>query len=412
MGVTSTFLTPTIIAKEALMMLENNMVAGMNVYREYKNEFVKIGNTVTIRAPVKFTATKARTRTSTTITENSVTLTCSTQVHVSWDFTTADLKMTIDDYSNRYITPATNTLANYIDADVCGQWKYFYNEVYESTGFVTPSSFMVLGKAGQRLDEEAAPQGDRVILLNPAANWSMANALTSLYVQSMAEAALKKGYLGTIAGFDIFMDQNIANQVVGAFSTATTGIVITGTGTQQGTTLTLGSFQITGSQILKVGDVFTIASVYAVNPVSGASTGVLRQFVVTADASCAVAATTSGANVTVYISPEIIDTGPYKTVDSTPALGAVVTVVGTAGMTIPQNLAIHKNAIALVVVPLDVPSGCWGARATNKQTGLSIRVIKDYDISSDTEICRMDVLYGIKTINPALGCRIAGKAQT
>ena len=411
MAVSTTFLTPTVIAKEALMMLENNMVAGMNVYREYKNEFVKIGNTVTIRAPVKFQVTKARTRTATTITENSITLSCSTQAHVSWDFATADLKMTIDDYSNRYIKPASNVIANTIDSDITALWKNVYNEVYESTGFIDPATFMVLGKAAQRLDEEAAPQDDRVVLLNPAANWSLANALSSLYVQGANEQALRKGYLGKIANFDIFMDQNIASQTVGAFSTATTGIIVTGTGTQQGTYLSLGCFQITGSQILKAGDVFTIANVYAVNPVSGNSTGVLRQFVVTADASCAAAATTSGQNVTVYVSPEIIDTGAYKTVNQAPAAGAVVTVIGTAGITTPQNLAFHKNAFALVVVPLDVPAGVWGARATNKQTGLSIRVIKQYAVDSDTEVCRLDVLYGVKCIQPNLACRIAGKSS-
>lgn len=392
------------------MMLENNMVMGMRVHREYKKEFTKIGNTVTIRKPVKFTATKARTRTESGITEASTTLTVSTQAHVSWDFTTVDLTQTIEDYSERYIKPAANVLANTIDADLCGLYDDVHNCVYESTGLITPESFIVLGKAAQRLDEEAAPQDSRCLVLNPAANWSMANALRTVYVTSIAEKALRKGYLATIAGFDIYMDQNIKAHTVGVRNTATGTIYVTGTGTQQGTSVTLAGFIAVSTVALKVGDVFTIANVYAVNPVSGLSTGELRQFVVTADASCAVTETTSGGNVTAYISPEIIDTGAYKTVNQAPAAGAAVTIIGTSNTSRPENLAFHKNAFALVVVPLEVPHGVWGARATNKQTGLSIRVLKDYDIDSDEEVCRMDILYGIKTLYPELACRIAGKS--
>jgi hypothetical protein len=410
MGNSNTFLTPTIIAKEALMMLENEMVMGSKVHRDYKNEFKKIGETLTIRAPNKYTVTKARTRTESTNTEKSITMTVSTQAHVSWDFTTIDLTMTIDEYSDRYIKPAANALANQVDADLCALYKYVYNDVYESTGFITPESFLVLGKAGQKLDEEAAPKDNRVLVLNPAANWSLANALRTVYVQDIAKPALTKGYMATIAGFDIYMDQNITTHQTGLYNATTGTVIVTGTGTQQGTSIVLGQFTIVSTSVLKIGDVFTIANVYAVNPVSGLSTGSLRQFVVTANASCIATETTSANNVTVYISPEIIDTGAYKTVNQAPAAGAKVTIVGSASATIPKNLAFQKNAFALVVVPLEMPQGVWGARATNKKTGLSIRVLKDYDVDTDEEICRMDILYGVKCLRPELACRISGAA--
>lgn len=408
---TITLLEPTVIAMEALMMFENNMVMGAHIHRKYKKEFKKVGDTITIRKPVKFTVTKARTRTESGVTEPSVTLQVATQAHVSWDFTSVDLTMTIEEYSERYIKPAANVLANTVDADLTALYDDVYNEVHESSGFVTPASFIVLGKAGQRLDEEAVPQDGRVLVLNPAGNWSLANALRTVYVKEVAKPILQRGYLATIANFEIFMDQNIKAHTVGDFASSGCSVVVGSVGaTINGTSLALGQFTVVDTEVLKVGDVFTIAAVYAVNPVSGLSTGELRQFVVTADASCAGTETTTGRDVTVYISPEIIDTGAYKTVNQDPVNGAAVTIVGSAGMSIPQNLAFHKNAFALVTVPLEMPHGVWGARASNKKTGLSIRVLKAYDVDDDEEICRMDILYGVKTLYPELACRLSGKA--
>ena len=171
--VTSTLLTPTIIAREALRLLKNNLVMGNLVYRDYEAEFPgapKKGGTVTIRKPNKFKATKARTRATSTVVEDSLTLTVATQAHVSWGFIMSDLTLSIEEYSERYLRPAAATLANTIDADVCALYDDIYNTVWESTGFVNPSTFMVLGKAMQRLDEEACPPEDRVVVFNPAAH--------------------------------------------------------------------------------------------------------------------------------------------------------------------------------------------------------------------------------------------------
>jgi hypothetical protein len=102
----------------------------------------------------------------------------------------------------------------------------------------------------------------------------------------------------------------------------------------------------------------------------------------------------------------MIDTGPYATVDTLPAGAAAVTIVGTQGQQYPQNLAFHKNAFALVTVPLEMPEGIWGARET--YNGLSIRLVKQYDIDTDDEVCRLDLLYGVKTLYPEMACRIWG----
>ena len=388
------------------MRLKNNLVMGNRVHRSYEKEFKKIGASVTIRKPVKFTVTTGRTRSTSTITENSITLTVSTQKHVSWAFNSADLALTIDQYNERYVDSATNGLANSIDADLCDLYKDVYNEVYESTGFVTPETYMVLGKAAQRMDEEGCPTEGRCVVFNPAANWSMSNAMKNMFVTRVSEKALVKGYLATIANMDIYMDQNIKAHTNGNFhDTGSTAALLVGTtGGHTGTSIELIHFRKVSTLALKDGDVYNIAGVFAVNPVSGESTGSLRQFVVTADASCA--ATATSAIVTAYVSPEMISTGPYKTVDTLPAAGAAVTIVGTQGEPYPINLAFHRNAFALVMVPLPKPMGVWGATVSDE--GYSIRIVKDYDIDLDDEVCRLDVLYGTKTLYPELACRIRG----
>lgn len=408
-------LSPTEIAREALRLLKNNLVMGSNVYRAYEAEFPgepKKGGTVTIRKPVKFTVTKARTRTSSVITENSITMTVSTQAHISWAFESAQLALTIEQYSERYLRPACASLANQIDADLLALYSDVWNSVWESTGHVTPNTFMVLGKANQRLDEEAAPPEERVVVFNPAAHWSMANALTALYQQEPGTKALRKGYLGTIAGCQIFMDQNVKVHTTGQYGTTAgsdgTGLeVATGAPTATFTSaIALCDFNVVTTAALKVGDVFTLAGIYAVNPMSGESTGALRNFVVTAEVPVASAGSATEHAYTVSIQPSLTDSGPYKTIDTYPAGGVAVDVYGNTAKSYPQNLCFHKNAFALVMVPLPVPGNVWGSSMS--EDGFSIRIVKDYGIDADTETCRLDVLYGVKTIYPELAVRIWG----
>ncbi len=415
---TSTLLSPTMIVREALRLLKNNLVMGNLVYRAYETEFPgfpKKGGTVQIRKPVKFKTTKARTRATSTVSEDKVTLTVATQANISWAFIMSDLTLSIEEYSERYIRPAAAALANTVDSDLCALYDDLWNSVQESTGVITPSTFMVFGKAMQRLDEEAAPPEDRVVVFNPAAHWSMANALSALYVPAVAEKAIRKGFIGEIAGCQVYMDQNIKTHTTGAWHTGVSGA--DGTGILVGTTgvPTAGSLvatmipmiqvDITSIAAFKTGDVFTIANVYAVNPMSGESTGALRQFVVTASAyaSC----NTLTGYMDVYVQPDLIETGAYKTIDTMPLAGAVVNPMGGMMSKIPQNLAFHRNCFALVMVPLEKPDGQWGSSIT--EDGYSIRIVKDYNIDEDLEVIRLDILYGMKTIYPELGVRIYGQ---
>jgi hypothetical protein len=275
---------------------------------------------------------------------------------------------------------------------------------------------MVLGKAMQRLDEEAAPPEDRVVVFNPAGHWAMANALTNLYMPGPGEKALRKGYLGTLANADVYMDQNIKVHTTGGFHTTasncTSGVIETSTGdgsiVTTGSAFTIVDMKIATTAALVAGDILSIDGVYAVNPMSGESTGTLRQFVVNASASNCSVSTASGCIVS--ITPEMIHTGAYKTIDTLAQKGAKVNFLGRPRTQYPQNLAFHKNAFALVMVPIEKPADEWGATVT--EDGFSIRIVKQYSIDNDEEACRLDILYGVKTIYPELADRIWGFGNT
>lgn len=407
-------ITPTIIAKEALMQLENSLVAGNNVHREYKKEFVKKGATVNIRKPVKFYTADGATRVNQDVEEANSSITVDQRKHVSWGFSTQDLTLTIEEYSDRYIKPAMITLANTVDKSVLGLYTDVWNHV--GTPGTTPANFAALALGSQRLDEMAVNDDMRKAILNPAAAWAIAGSQTALYMQDKAKTAYEKAKLTEIAGLDTFKTQNVSSHTVGVatgtplvngVSQETTYALSKSTNSQ---TLNTDGWTNSTTGILKAGDVFTIAGVYAVNPVPGeGATGktvmpYLQEFTVLADANSG--ATTGPAALT--ISPAIIVSGPYQTVDAGPADGAAIVVkTGTGGTAYPQNLAYHKNAFALVTCPLEMPDGA-AFKARESQNGLSVRVVKDYDIDADEDIIRLDILYGVKSIYPDLACRITG----
>jgi hypothetical protein len=398
MTASNTLLTPTIIAKESLMQLTNSMAMGRHVHTAYKNEFVKVGTTINIRKPNKFRATKSATISRTNITEPSTSITMSTQAHVAWAFSSVDLTTTIEDYSKRYIAPAVAALANQVDADLCGLYVNIYNS--SGTPATTPATFKVLGDSQQILDDEAVPSEGRVAVVNPAANWALADGLKGTFAAQVAKDIITKGFLGQVANLSIYSDQNIVRHTNGAFTTSATPLM-NGTTTSGATSVVTNGWNGSSSTVL-AGDVFTIAGVYAVNPMSGASTGVLRKFVATANA------TSSAGAMTISVSPSIISSGAYQTVDAVPLTTAALTFIGTESTAYPQNLVFHPNAFALVTVPLEMPAGVWGARETDPEVGLSLRAVKQYDIDADEEIIRIDILYGVKTLYPELAVRMWG----
>ena len=411
----NTIITPSIIAKEALMQLENNLVMGNRVHREYKKEFTGgVGDTVSIRKPVKFYTADGATRVNQDVEEKATTISVDQRKLVSWKFSTQDLTLSVEEYSERYIKPAMITLANTVDRSLFGLYTKVWNSV--GTPGTTPANFAAIAAAAQRLDEMAVGTDNRSMMMNPAAGYAIAgNQLTLDAIGAMGRSAYEEAAIGQIAKFATYSTQNIANHSVGAHggtplvNGANQNVTYANaTGANSQTLITDGWTNST-TGVVKAGDVITIAGVYAVNPVPGEGTTgktvmpYLQQFTVLADANSG--ASTGPATLT--ISPAIITSGPYQTVSVAPADNAAITVLGTASTAYPQNLGFHKNAFALVTVPLEMPDGA-AFKARESHNGLSVRVVKDYDIDNDEDIIRIDILYGRAAIYPDLACRLWG----
>jgi hypothetical protein len=409
----NTLITPSMIAKEALMQLENNLVFANQVHREYVKEFTGgQGSTVSIRRPVKFNTSNGATMVTQDVDEKSTNITVDQRKHVGWEFSTQDLTLSIEEYSERYIKPAAITLAQTVDRSIASLYTSVWNSV--GTPGTTPANFAAIAAAAQRLDEMAVQADQRTMVANPAAAYAVAGNQTTLQaVGDVRRSAYEDAMVGRVAKFDMFSSQNIVNHQVGPLG----GTPLVNGGTQAVTyaaavgntwsqTLVTDGWTAAAALRVRAGDVFTIAGVFAVNPVPGEGSKqampYLQEFTVLNNGS-----SDASGNLTLTISPPIITSGPHQTVSAAPADNVAITFRGTANTFFPMNMGFHKNAFALVTVPLEMPDGAsFKARETYK--GLSMRVIKDYDITNDVEKIRLDVLYGVKAIYPDLACRLWG----
>jgi hypothetical protein len=333
--------------------------------------------------------------------EQSTTLTVSTQKHIGVNFTTAELTLSLDDFAERVLKPRISQLASSIDADVANAYKAIFNTV--GTPGVSPATALVLLQAQQKLNESAAGMAPRYATVNPAANAGLVNGLSGFFNPTdTISKQFKNGMMGTgVLGFDeINMSQSIKVHTTG--SRSGTPLVNGAVSTQGQSTISIDALG-GASDTVTVGDVFTIANVFAVNPQTRESTGSLQQFVVTAAQTAS-----SNALANMAISPPIYtSTSALATVNSFPADNAAVTFVGAASTGFPQNMIYHKDAITFATADLVMPQGVDMAARAN-HNGISMRVVRAYDINNDRMPCRIDVLYGFSTIRPQMACRLWG----
>lgn len=409
-------LNPSIIAKAAVRILDNELVMANRVYRGYEAEFdksvngYKVGQTISIRKPAQFTVRTGAVASAQDVVEGTETFTVNSQAGVDFKFTSQELTMNIGDLAERVIRPALIPLANQVDSDLAALYKDVYNWV--GTPGTALGSFAGFSKAPERLDLMSVPTDDRSAVIGPTDFWSIAGAQTALYMQQMATKAYRKGQIGEIADVDTYKTQNVATHTVGPLggtplvngaSQSVTYTTVKGTEAVPGTqTLVTDGWTAAAAARVKKGDIFTIANVYAVNHVTKVKQNFLKQFTVVSDGS-----SDASGNLTLTISPAIITTGAWQNVDSVPADNAALTFLGTASTGYPQNMVFHRNAFGLVVVPMEKPPGAVSvARETYK--GLSVRVIPYYDGTNDISNWRLDILYGVKTLDARLATRLSG----
>jgi hypothetical protein len=391
------------ITRKALEILENNLVITRTVNRQYDDSFAvegaKIGSTLRIRLPDRALVTDGAALQVQDDNEQFTTLTVSSQKHIGVNFTSAELTMQLDDFAERVLKPRISQLASSIDADVANAYKSVFQSV--GTPGTTPATSLVLLQAQQKLNESAAVMSPRYATVNPAANAGLVEGLKGLFnpVNTISRQ-FKNGLMGEgVLGLEeINMSQSIKQHTTGSRTGAHT--VTTTVSTQGQATINITG---TGTQTIAAGDVFTIANVYAVNPQTRESTGSLQQFVVTEAATAA-----GGAYTAVKIAPAIYtSSNALATVDSFPQASATVTFLGSASTQYPQNLVYHKDAISFATADLLLPQGVDMA-SRQVHNGISMRVVRQYDINNDRLPCRIDVLYGFSTIRPPMAVRMWG----
>ena len=400
----NSILTIDMITRKCLEILENNLVITRNVNRQYDDSFAvqgaKIGSTLRIRLPDRALVTDGAALSAQDDNEQFTTLTVDSQKHIGVQFTSAELTMQLDDFAERVLKPRISQLASSIDADVANSYLNIANSV--GTPGTTPGTSLVLLQAQQKLNENAAVMSPRYATVNPAANAGLVEGLKGLFNPTdTISRQFKNGMMGMgVLGYEeINMSQSIKQFTVGTRD-ATGGTTSAAVTVEGATTIAITGAGAAGT--VKAGDVFTIAGVFSVNPQTRESTGSLFQFVAVAN----VTLDGSGAgNVTV--APMYSASQALATMDSLPGSGAAVVFIGASGVQYPQNLVYHKDAITFATADLLMPQGVDMA-SRQVHNGISMRIVRQYDINNDRMPCRIDVLYGFGVIRPEMAVRMWG----
>ena len=390
----NTILTPTAVTREALRVLHQKLNFVGSIKRDYDASFAKegakIGDSLKIRLPNQYTVRTGATLSAQDTTETSTTLQVATQKGVDLNFTSVDLTLSLDDFSGRILDPAMSVLAANIEADALSMALDVYQVVNNVGSAITLNKALTARKV---LVDALAPGDARTLLLNTQDNLDLVDALKGLFQDSNEIAKqYREGKVGRTAGFgDIYENTLLASQATGTAASATTYTV--NGATQVGAAITIQ----TGATTFKKGDVVTFAGCNRCHPESKADTGVLQQFVVTADYA--------GGGGNLAISPAIVTSGGRQNVTASPTNGGAVVKVGGASAVYKPSLAYHKDAFAFATADLVMPGGVDFA-AREVMDGVSMRIVRQYDINNDKFPARLDVLFGFKTIRPELACRI------
>jgi hypothetical protein len=406
-------LTISKITNEALMVLENELTFTSEVDRNYDDQFAvvgaKIGNTVNVRRPGRFIGTTGPALNVEDFNETSVPVVLSTQFHVDTQFTTQDLALSLDMFSDRVLKPAIAAIANKIDRDGMSMATLQTANIVGTAG-TPPTGLITYLTAGAYLDSEGAPRdGRRSCIVEPFTSATIVDSLKGLFVPNdRIGSQYEKGLMGRdSAGMNWKMDQNVVSQTFGSFAGTAVENTTTGTGflTSGWASSSTISLTATGTVSLNAGDVFQIAGVFAVNPQNRQAYGTnkLRNFVV----KQAVSAT--DGTMSVVVSPAVITAGQFQNVSiPTTSSTAAITFFNKTGTVSPQNIIMHRNAFTLAVADLELPEGVhFAGRASDKEIGLSMRVVRQYTINNDSIPTRLDVLYGWAPLYPELACRVA-----
>lgn len=408
-GVDNVLLTDDQILNEAMFQYKNNLVACRNVYRDLEKRIVNgVGDQISVKKPFRSKSTEGRTLGNSPLVDNSVTLVISRQRNVGLEFTLQDRTLSIQAFSERYIQPAIGEIATQVD-------KSIFDTAEEETYFITGTIGAALTHtsamySNANLNNVAVPDdGNRKMMCNEIDAANISSATSALFNEGIVKGSIQKGYKGPLSGFEVYSSQLVPTHTVGAHS----GTPLSSGGVDQtGSTILTDGWTVSITGLLLKGDTITFAGVFEINPVTYESTGRLQSFVLTADAD-----SDAGGLSTLSISPSLndgtlttLDTegntvslSAYQNVSAAIVDGAAIVVSGDANGIYRQNFYWHKNAIGFAMVDLYLPeSAATAVRVRDKDTGLSLSLTKDYDITNHKETTRIDALWGVKMMNAEL----------
>ena len=406
----NSFYTTDKILTEGIMLLENEMVMGNAVHTDYSSEYSTVGDTINIRRPVQYKGVQDNldiTGVREDIEQATIPVTMDKTYTVPIQIGALERTFDFDRFSRDILKPAMVRMKDTIETHIASKYSDFYH--FTGTPGTVPGTFKALGGMGAVLTDGAVPNSGRVAFHGTEAALELADGLKGVYVSDKAKTAFEEAEIGRYGGFTNYETVYAPTHTVGAHGG--TPLVngasqnVTYAASKQTFTQTLVTDGWTNSTtgILKKGDVFTIAGVYAVNPISMESTGRLQTFVVKADADSG--ASTGPATLT--ISPPIITSGAYQTVDAAPADNAVITVKsGTAGAQYKQSLLLHPQSIALVTRKLDIPN-TGGVKTTTKSGNkVTVSCTEFTDGNTLAQTFRFDILYKAETVDTRFGGRL------
>ena len=400
-------LTPTMVTREALRILHQKLNFVGNVNRQYDDRFAqsgaKIGDSLQIRLPNEYTVRTGKALAAQETTETSTTLTVSTQKGVDVNFSSAEMTMSIDDFSKRILEPAMSVLAANIEADALNMYKDVYQEVSDVGAALDYGDVLL---AHKKMTDSLCPMDMRTLLMTTQNNLDLVTGTAALYNdRTKVGEQYRKGLIGNdFFGFEsAFMNTLLPLHATGTDDGTGDYLTDIAAGEANGSAGLLNVDTGTGS--FNKGDIIMIEDCYAVHPETKVSTGKLLQIVVTATS------TPGAGGASLAISPNLITSGARQNCtgladgkkilkvesDQTTAIGA------SADYYI--GMGFHKDAFAFATADLLMPKGVdFSAREV--MDGISLRIVRQYDINNDNLPCRIDVLYGYKTIRPQLACRL------
>lgn len=401
---TNTLVTCSIVAKEALAILENMVSFSGMVNRDWEDEFTQNqsrgyspGQTINIKKPPRYQYRAGRVAVPQATTETTVPLTLS-QGGCDLNFTSIERTLSLQQLEDK-LQAALATVANEVDRQGLQLAHYATFNTLGTPGTLPTTQALAIAAitdTNRRLDEMAAARDKRrALIMNPALNGAAIQGFAGLFnSQDKISKQFGSGMMVDSLGLAYAMDQNVDVHTNGTQAVA--GTNVNGAG-QTGSNITVVAL---GGTITR-GSVITLPGVFAVNPQSRVSTGVLAQFVVTADVAAAA--------TVIPVSPALVTSGAFQNVSASPTTGQPFVIFGTASGSYSTNVGFHKDAFTLAMVPMWAPPGGKGVIDVSQQTykGFTVKVTEFYDGINDNSIMRLDVLFGWAATYPELSVKYA-----